>query len=120
MKSLYICLAKLPATGTGCKKYLDIKPVEGPSPPPWRSFDQILDNDNMVRFNFIDNNLGSCLTYLADDVTLSEGLGKIFTKAASSHLDRYYATSSGNPIEPNTGRTISGNWVTPIFSQSTT
>ena len=77
---------------SGCKKYLDVKPKGRLIPATVTDFDHLLDNSQSMEYNFIDNNRGSLLSYLTDNVVISEGQAKVgFILNSHPNIDRYYA-----------------------------
>ncbi|MBS1567092.1 MAG: RagB/SusD family nutrient uptake outer membrane protein, partial [Bacteroidetes bacterium] len=77
---------------TGCKKYLDIKPKGSLIPTTVADYDHLLDFSNAMEFNFIDNNRGSLLSSLSDNLTITEGQGKIgFVANSHPNVDRWWA-----------------------------
>lgn len=102
---LYIlALAGIPLLG-GCNKYLDVKPKGRLIPTEIKDFDHLLDNSDIVERAFLDNNLGCMLGYMTDNITLSEGLGKVNYKAFNHpNIDRYYGYIFRAPYKnPETG-----------------
>ena len=100
-KYLFIVICSL--LTISCKKYLDVVPVGKTIPSTVAEYDALLDNENIVRYNFIDNNQGSVLGYLTDDLELSDGLGKIFYVANNhSSIERFYGYTFRQPYKnPN-------------------
>lgn len=77
---------------TSCKKYLDIKPKGSFIPVTVADYDHLLDNSNAMEYNFQDNNRGSLLSTLNDNVTLSEGQAKAgYILSNHPNIGRYYA-----------------------------
>lgn len=77
---------------TGCDRFLDVKPKGKLIPTDINEFNRLLDNQDIVRFPFLNNNSGSLLGYMTDNLSLSEGIGKVYYKANNSpNLDSYYA-----------------------------
>jgi hypothetical protein len=96
---------------TSCKKYLDVKPVGKVIPSTVAEFDVLLDNETNVRWNFIDNNLGSCIGFLTDDLQLSDGLGKVrYVGNNHPNLDRFYAYIFRQPYKKMTTADLFWNY----------
>lgn len=86
-----ICLIAVIALSS-CKKYLDIKPKGSFIPVTVADYDHLLDNANTAEYNFQDNNRGSLLSTLNDNITLSEGQAKAgYILNSNPNMDRYYA-----------------------------
>ncbi|WP_316839455.1 RagB/SusD family nutrient uptake outer membrane protein [Pedobacter gandavensis] len=93
-----ICLLAV----SSCKKYLDVKPVGKIIPATVGEFDALLDNETIARWNFIDNNLGSSIGFLTDDLQLSDGLGKVlYVGNNHPNLERFYAYTFRQPYKKN-------------------
>lgn len=79
-------------TLTSCKNYLDIKPKGSFVPVTVTDYDHLLDNSNTVELTFLDNNRGSLLSGLNDNLTMSEGQAKAgYILNNHPNIDRYYA-----------------------------
>lgn len=89
---LFLIIILTAATFLSCNKFLDVKPKGKLIPTKISEFDHLLDNTEVVQWPFLNNNGGSILGYLTDNLTLSEGLGKIAYKANNApNIDNYYA-----------------------------
>ena len=76
---------------TACNKFLDVKPKGKLIPTEVAEFNHLLDNQDIVKYPFLNNNNTSLLGYMTDNLTLSEGIGKIYYKANNSpNIDCYY------------------------------
>lgn len=102
MRSIIILLSF--AVLTGCNKFLDVKPKGKLIPTEVADYNHLLDNEDIVRYPFLNNNSGSMLGFMTDNLYLSEGLGKVAYKANNSpNLDNYYAYIFRAPFKnPNT------------------
>lgn len=77
---------------SACNKFLDVKPKGKLIPQEVSEFNKLLDNADVVRYPFLNNNTTSMLGYMTDNLTLSEGIGKVFYKANNSpNIDNYYS-----------------------------
>lgn len=77
---------------TSCNKFLDVKPKGKLIPGEISDYNHLLDNADIVQYPFMNNNRNSLLGYLTDNITVSEGMGKIYYKANNSpNIDNYYA-----------------------------
>lgn len=76
---------------TGCNKFLDVKPKGKLIPTDISEFNHLLDNKDIVQYPFLNNNSAGMLGYMTDNITLSEGIGKVAYKGNNSpNLDSYY------------------------------
>lgn len=87
-----------------CHKYLDVKPKGSLIPVTVSDFDHLLDNSYSMEYNFLDNNRGSVLSYLTDNLQISEGQAKVgFILNSHPNIDRYYGYVYRQPYRnPNT------------------
>lgn len=77
---------------SSCEKFLDIKPKGKLIPGEIADYNHLLDNPDIVRFPFLNNNSESFLAYLTDNLEISEGMGKVYYKANNSpNIGNYYA-----------------------------
>jgi len=75
----------------GCHKYLDIKPKGSLIPTTVTDYDHLLDFPNALEYNFIDNNRGSLLSSLSDNLLITEGQGKVgYVLNSHPNVGRYY------------------------------
>lgn len=75
-----------------CQKFLDVKPKGKLIPAEIEDFNHLLDNPDIVQYPFLDNNGGSMLAYLTDNVEVSEGMAVVNYRGNNSpNLSRYYA-----------------------------
>ncbi|HVI45715.1 MAG TPA: RagB/SusD family nutrient uptake outer membrane protein [Chitinophaga sp.] len=96
---LYTIAAILPAF-VSCNKFLDVKPKGKLIPTEVADFDHLLDNDGIASWNFMDNNRGSLLPFLTDNISLTDGLGNIAYKANNHpNIDRFYAYTFRQPYK---------------------
>ncbi len=100
----YICVACGSLLLAACGKFLDVKPKGKMIPSEVADFDHLLDNTGIVQYIFLDNNTGSMIGYLTDNLELSEGIGKVAYKANNHpNIDRFYAYTFRQPyVNPNT------------------
>ncbi len=89
---------------SACNKFLDVKPKGKLIPSEVADFDKLLDNTGTAQYIFLDNNGGSMIGYLNDNLELSEGIGKVAYKANNHpNIDRFYAYTYRKPYRnPNT------------------
>lgn len=92
---IYILIAVL---AMSCKKFLDVKPKGSLIPTTVADYDHLLDNSLGLDLNFVDNGRGSSLSYLSDNLVLSEGQAKVgFILNSHPNIGRYYAYSYRQP-----------------------
>ncbi|MBO9633619.1 MAG: RagB/SusD family nutrient uptake outer membrane protein [Chitinophagaceae bacterium] len=97
IRKYFIFAASLFLMGS-CNKYLDVKPKGKLIPGTVTDFDHLLDNSNQMEWNFLDNNRGSLLSYLTDNVEITEGQAKVgFILNSHPNLNRYYGYSYRQP-----------------------
>lgn len=73
-------------------------PVGQTIPTKVLEYDALLDNQSLVQFNFLDNNGGSLLGYLTDDLEISDGLGKVYYIGANhANIERFYGYTFRQP-----------------------
>lgn len=103
MRSISIIIFTACVTLTSCNKFLDVKPKGKLTPTSIAEFDHLLDNADIVQYPFLNNNNGSMLGYMTDNVELSEGLGKVYYKANNSpNIDNFYGYTFRAPFRnPN-------------------
>ena len=89
---------------TSCNKFLDVKPKGKLIPQEIADYNHLLDNEDIVKYIFLDNNTGCMLGYMTDNMNMSEGTGKvIYIGNSSPNLDRYYGYIFRAPYKnPNT------------------
>lgn len=98
---------------TACSKFLDVKPKGKLIPSTIADFDHLLDNEDIVKYPFLNNNSGSMLGYMTDNVTLSEGIGKVYYKANNNtNIDNYYAYIYRAPFRNPTSADYFWEWGT--------
>ncbi|GGH64204.1 hypothetical protein HNQ91_002355 [Filimonas zeae] len=74
-----------------CNKFLDVKPKGKLIPTSVAEYAHLLDNPDVVQYPFLNNNSQSMLAYMTDNISLSEGIGKVYYKASNSpSIDNYY------------------------------
>lgn len=106
---------------TSCKKYLDVKPKGRLIPVTVSDFDHLLDNTNLMESNFLDQNKGSSLSGLADNIEMTEGQAKVgYILSSHPNLERYYSYVYRQPYkDPNLQDYFWSNGVSGIYPQIT-
>ncbi len=81
------------ATLTSCEKFLDVKPAGKliPEEGDIASFDRLLNNFKTVNNVYRNNNSGSLLFYLTDDVEISDIQANYAWTLSSANVDCYFA-----------------------------
>lgn len=88
MRIKYIIILLTTIILSACGKFLDVKPKGKLIPSSVKDFDNLLDNFGIVNSSF----QGGMLSYLTDNVVLSEGISKVYYVANNStYLESYYA-----------------------------
>lgn len=91
IRSIYIALTAT-VTLASCQKYLDVKPKGSLIPTTVADYDHLLDNTLGLELNFVDNSRGSSLSYLTDNLAISEGQAKVgFILNSHPNIGRYYS-----------------------------
>lgn len=76
-------------TLTSCEDFLDVKPKGKLIPNTVSDYDKLMISDDAVKWNFLDNNTGSLIPNLTDDVKMTPAVEESF--ANSYNLDRFRA-----------------------------
>ena len=86
-----------------CNKFLDEKPKGKLIPGDVADYSHLLDHQDVVQYPFLSNNSICMLAYLTDNVSISDGMGKIYYKGNNSvAIDNYYAYRFRQPYRnPN-------------------
>lgn len=104
---------------SSCKKYLDVKPKGKLIPVTVADYDHLLDNTNLMESNFLDQNKGTSLSGLGDNIEITEGQAKVgYVLASHPNLERYYAHVYRQPYkDPNLQDYFWSNSVSGIYPQ---
>lgn len=102
-----------------CQKYLDVKPKGRLTPVTAADYDHLLDNPNTLESNFQDQNKGSMLSYLGDNLEMTEGQAKVgFILNSHPNLERYYSYVFRQPYkDPNNQDYFWSSTVLGIYPQ---
>ncbi len=78
---------------TSCEKYLDVKPAGKliPVAGDVASFDRLLNNVNTIDYIYQNNNRGSSLVYLTDDIEISDNQADYAWYNGHPNIDSYFA-----------------------------
>lgn len=96
-----------------CKKFLDVVPKGKLIPKEVSEFDKLLDNPDIVQYPFLDNNNGSILSYMTDQIHLTDGLGNINYKARNSaNIERFFGYTFRAPYRNPNGVDYFWDWGT--------
>jgi hypothetical protein len=92
-KNLYIILVIMAAIFASCNKFLDVKPAGSliPGEGDVVAFDRLLNNTNTIDFVYINNNNGSYLAYLTDNVEVSDNQALYGFQNGNANIDSYLA-----------------------------
>lgn len=102
-----------------CKKYLDVKPKGKLIPTSVSDYDHLLDNTNLMESNFLDQNKGSSISGLGDNLEISEGQAKVgYILQSHPNRERYFAYIYRQPYkDPNLQDYFWSNSVSGIYTQ---
>lgn len=103
LKLLYLaCALSLLAS---CSDFLDVKPVGKLIPTEVEEFENILNNANTVDWHYMDNNKGTLLATLGDNLKISENIANYSYVSTHPNIDRFTAYTFRlpyrNPISPS-------------------
>jgi hypothetical protein len=103
MKILSILIIAVLVLSASCKKFLDVKPKGKLIPQEIADYNHLLDNEDIVKNLFLDNNLGCMLGYMTDNMSMTEGVAKVsYIGTSSPNMDRYYGYIFREPYQnPN-------------------
>lgn len=89
----------------GCNDFLDVKPVGKLIPSQVEEFENILNNPRTVDWYHMDNNRGTLLANLGDNLQISENRANYDYVVTHPNIDRYAAyifkLPYNNPNQPN-------------------
>lgn len=89
----------------GCHDFLDVKPVGKLIPTEVEEFENILNNPYTIDWYYMDNNKGTLLATLGDNLIISENNANYNYVATHPNIDRYAAYTFnlpyGNPEKPD-------------------
>lgn len=74
-----------------CDSFLDVKPVGKLIPTQVEEFENILNNENTVNRYFMDNNNGCYLSFLGDNLHLSDNIANYFYNVTHPNIEIYTA-----------------------------
>ena len=89
LKLLYLSLGL--CLFTGCDDFLDVQPIGKLIPKEVAEFENILNNPRTVEYYFVDNNRGTSLANLADNMEISENMATYLYTNTHPNIDRYAA-----------------------------
>ncbi len=95
LKLLYASLGL--ALCMGCHDFLDVKPVGKLIPTEVEEFENILNNANTVDWYYMDNNRGTFLSMLTDNLEISENSANHNYVVTHPNIDRYAAFTFNRP-----------------------
>jgi starch-binding outer membrane protein, SusD/RagB family len=95
-----------------CSKYLDVKPAGKliPQAGDVSSFDKLLNNTNTIDWIYQNNNRGSVLNYLTDDIELSNNQADYAWYNGHPNIDCYYAYIFKTPYANPAVQDYYWNW----------
>lgn len=105
MKLKYLYLFPVIGLLTGCHDFLDVKPVGKLIPTEVEEFENILNNPNTVDWYYMDNNKGTLLASMGDNLEISENSANYNYVITHPNINRYAAYTFklpyGNPENPD-------------------
>lgn len=100
------------ATLTSCSKFLDVKPAGKliPETGDVGSFDKLLNNANTLAYTYYNNNNTSALTYLCDNIELSNNQADYAWYDGHPNIDCYFAHIFKTPYANPAVQDYYWNW----------
>ncbi len=97
---------------TSCEKFLDVKPAGKliPVAGDVASFDRLLNNTYTIDFIYQNNNRGSSLVYLTDDIELSDNQAEYAWYSGRPNIDTYFAYIFKRPYGNPATQDYYWNW----------
>lgn len=97
---------------TSCEKFLDVKPAGKliPAEGDVASFDRLLNNVNTIDWIYQNNNRGSILNYLTDDIELSNNQATYAWYDGHPNIDSYFAYVFKRPYGNPSVQDYYWNW----------
>lgn len=86
-------------TVTSCNEFLDVKPVGKLIPTEVTQFENILNNENTLKWHLMDNNYGCGFAFWGDNLSISENQAKYDYTSTHPNIDRYAAYIYYEPFE---------------------
>lgn len=95
-----------------CEKYLDVKPAGKliPESGDVNSFDKLLNNINTIDWIYQNNNRGSALNYLTDDLKMSDNQAEYAWYDGHPNIDCYFAYIFKTPYANPAVQDYYWNW----------
>lgn len=114
MKKILILNILLALVVSSCGKFLDVKPAGKliPAEGDIASFDKLLNNANTINFVYQNNNRGSSLPFLADDIEMSDNQAEYAWYNGHPNIDCYYAHTFKKPYGNPSTNDYYWNWGT--------
>lgn len=91
MKGKLLYMAIVAGMCAACQDFLDVKPVGKFIPTEVEEFGNLLNNPKTIQSQFTDNNRGTLLAYLGDNLYISESIADYYYTVAHPNVDRYAA-----------------------------
>lgn len=105
MKAKLLTISLMVGLFMGCHDFLDVKPVGKLIPTEVEEFENILNNTYTVDWYYMDNNKGTLLASLGDNLQISENSANYNYTATHPNINRYAAYTFklpyGNPEKPD-------------------
>lgn len=112
MRKIVILNILLAIFFTSCSHYLDVKPAGKliPATGDVASFDKLLNNSNTISWIYQNNNRGSSLVYLTDEVELSDNQAEYAWYNGHPNIDSYFAFTFKKPYSNPAVADYYWNW----------
>ena len=91
MKAKLLTISLMVGLFMGCHDFLDVKPVGKLIPTEVEEFENILNNTYTVDWYYMDNNKGTLLASLGDNLQISENSANYNYTATHPNINRYAA-----------------------------
>ena len=110
LKLLYLSLGL--CLFTGCDDFLDVQPIGKLIPKEVAEFENILNNPRTVEYYYVDNNRGTSLANLGDNMEISENMAEYLYTNTHPNIDRYAAYIFKKPYRNPNVNDYYWNWGT--------
>ncbi len=112
MKKILLLNILLVLLATSCESFLDVKPAGKliPANGDVASFDKLLNNVNTIQWIYMNNNRGSSLPYLTDDLEMSDNQADYAWYNGHPNIDCYFAYTFKMPYGNPENQDYYWNW----------
>ncbi|MDD4638417.1 MAG: RagB/SusD family nutrient uptake outer membrane protein, partial [Bacteroidales bacterium] len=95
---IILLLSAVLLLGSCMDNFLDVKPMGKLIPEKAADFENLLNNDNTVEFQFMDGNRGIRFAYLGDNYKITQALSENRFTPGAVNMDRYAAYVFYDPV----------------------